>query len=132
MSGGERGGGDDGSIDWMRLVGSAHRDVGLDRLLAAPVARGAELRVVHPAADAVSHARVVAVGHRDELSLALAEDLCGFARRPARGCEVVVAGVLEAVALGVVDLDALAGAPAAALLRDERLDPRLALRDGTG
>ena len=112
-------------------AGSAHRDVGLDRLLAAPVACGAELRVVHPAADAVSHARVVAVGHRDEVGLALARR-GGCARRPARGCEVVVAGVLEAVALGVVDLDALAGAPSAALLRDERLDPRLALRDGTG
>jgi hypothetical protein len=40
--------------------------------------------------------------------------------------------VFEAVALGVVDLDALAGAPAAGFFRDERLDASLALLGEAG
>ena len=108
----------------------AYRDVGLDGLLAAPVARGAQLGVAHPAAYAVPDARVISVGHGHEPRPWLG--LVGS--RPGRRVlhVVVVVAVFEAVALGVVDLDALAGAPAAGFFRDERLDASLALLGEAG
>ena len=108
----------------------AYRDVGLDGLLAAPVARGAQLGVVHPAADAVPDARVISVGHGHEPRPWLG--LVDGSVANAGGVHVVVVAVFEAVALGVVDLDALAGAPAAGFFRDERLDASLALLGEAG
>ena len=108
-------------------VGRGAQDVGLDRLLAAPVARGAELGVVDAGAHAEAATRVVAVRHGAKFGGGAGALRGGAATR---GGEVVV--VVQAVALGVVDLDALAGRAATLGLGDDLLDALATLLRGAG
>ena len=102
-----------------RLRGA--EDVRLHRLLAAPVARHAQLAVVHARAHREAATREVAVAHgRQVLFLSRRRNDAATRRR-----DVVV--VVQAVLLRVVDRDALAAGAATFALGHENTHAGLAL-----
>ena len=106
-----------------RLRGA--EDVRLHRLLAAPVARHAQLAVVHARAHGETAPREVAVGQLRQFRF-----LSAGRRRAASPRRRDVLLVVQAVLLRVVDRDALAAGAATLALRHDDPDAGLALRDG--